>query len=231
MDNRKLSSATELTVPGPVEQQVVNRPATGAPTIRGTVQVGETLTADTSGIADADGLTSATFTYGWLADDVEIAGATGSTYTLAADDEGKALKVRVTFTDDAGNEESLTGAATAAVTQPLLTAAIHDAPESHDGQSVFTFELRFSETPKDNFSYRTLRDHAFMATGGEVVRARRLELGKNVRWEITVQPSGNAGVTIVLPVTTDCAADGAVCTGDGRMFSGGVELTVSGPGG
>ena len=231
VDNRKLSSATELTVPGPVEQQVVNRPATGAPTIRGTVQVGETLTADTSGIADADGLTSATFTYGWLADDVEIAGATGSTYTLAADDEGKALKVRVTFTDDAGNEESLTGAATAAVTQPLLTAAIHDAPESHDGQSVFTFELRFSETPKDNFSYRTLRDHAFMATGGEVVRARRLELGKNVRWEITVQPSGNAGVTIVLPVTTDCAADGAVCTGDGRMFSGGVELTVSGPGG
>ncbi len=231
VDNRKLSSATELTVPGPVEQQVVNSPATGAPTIRGTVQVGETLTADTSGIADADGLTSATFTYGWLADDVEIAGATGSTYTLAADDEGKAIKVRVTFTDDAGNEESLTSAPTAAVTQPLLTAAIHDAPESHDGQSVFTFELRFSETPKDNFSYRTLRDHAFTVTGGEVVRARRLERGKNVRWEITVQPSGNAGVTIALLATTDCAADGAVCTEDGRMFSGGVELTVSGPGG
>ena len=231
VDNRKLSSATELTVPGPVEQQVVNSPATGAPTIRGTVQVGETLTADTSGIADADGLTSATFTYGWLADDVEIAGATGSTYTLAADDEGKALKVRVTFTDDAGNEESLTSAATAAVTQPLLTAAIHDAPESHDGQSVFTFELRFSETPKDNFSYRTLRDHAFTVTGGEVVRARRLERGKNVRWEIHVRPDGNDDVTIALPATTDCAADGAVCTEDGRMFSGGVELTVSGPGG
>ena len=32
-----------------------NTPATGAPTISGTAQVGETLTADTSGIADADG--------------------------------------------------------------------------------------------------------------------------------------------------------------------------------
>ena len=68
-------------------------------------------------------------------------------------------------------------------------------------------------------------------TGEEVVNARRLERGKNVRWEITVQPSGNAGVTIVLPVTTDCASQGAGCTEDGRMFSGGVELTVSGPGG
>ena len=68
-------------------------------------------------------------------------------------------------------------------------------------------------------------------TGGEVVKARRLERGKNIRWEITVQPDGNAYVTIVLPVTTDCASQGAVCTEDGRMLSQRVELTVSGPGG
>ena len=231
VDNRKLSSATELTVPGPVEQQVVNSPATGAPTIRGTVQVGETLTADTSGIADADGLTSATFTYGWLADDVEIAGATGSTYTLAADDEGKAIKAKVTFTDDAGNTESLTSATTttvAAAPSPL-TASVHSTPASHDGSATFTFELQFSETPKTSFSYVTLRDHAFTVTGGEVVKARRLEPGKNIRWEITMQPSGNADVTIVLPVTTDCDAQGAVCTEDGRMLSRGLELTVPGP--
>ena len=46
-----------------------NRPATGALTIMGTAQVGETLTADTSGISDADGMTNATFSYQWLADD------------------------------------------------------------------------------------------------------------------------------------------------------------------
>ena len=93
-----------------------NSPATGLPTISGTVQVGQTLTAGTSGVADEDGLDNATFSYQWLSSkDTEIQGATNSTYTLADADEGKAIQVRVTFTDDAGNEESLTSAATAAV--------------------------------------------------------------------------------------------------------------------
>ena len=92
-----------------------NSPATGAPAITGTAQVGETLTADTSGIADADGLGNVRYEYQWLADDAEIAGVTISTYTLAAADEGKTIKVRVRFTDDAGNDESLTSAATEAV--------------------------------------------------------------------------------------------------------------------
>ena len=52
-----------------------------------------------------------------------------------------------------------------------------------------------------------------------MTNARRLEAGKNVRREITVQPDGNGTVTIVLPATTDCAAQGAVCTEDGRMLS------------
>ena len=105
------SEATDAVAAAPQ----TNSPATGAPTITGTVQVGETLTADTSGIADADGLSSVQYDYQWLAGDSDIAGATGSTYTLADTDEGKAIKVRVSFTDDAGNDESLTSAATDAV--------------------------------------------------------------------------------------------------------------------
>ena len=115
-----------------------NSPATGAPAIGGTAQVGETLTADTSGIADADGFTNAAFTYQWLADDTAIQGATGFTYTLADTDAGKTVKVRVSFTDDAGNSETLTSAATAAVSaaQPaeppakpagLSATALHDS--------------------------------------------------------------------------------------------------------
>ena len=92
-----------------------NSPATGAPTISGTSQVGETLTANTSGIADADGLSNVQYEYQWLADDADISGATNATYTLVADDEGKAVTVQVSFTDDAGNEETLTSAATDAV--------------------------------------------------------------------------------------------------------------------
>ena len=103
------SAATESVAARP------NSPATGAPTISGTAQVGETLTASTSGISDADGLTNAGFAYQWSADDADISGATGSTYTLADADEGSAIKVTVSFTDDRGHDESLTSAATASV--------------------------------------------------------------------------------------------------------------------
>ena len=77
------------------------------PTISGTAQAGQTLTADTSGIADGDGLTNVTFSYQWLADDIDVQGATGSTYTLTDDDVGQTISVRVTFTDNA--EENLSG--------------------------------------------------------------------------------------------------------------------------
>ncbi len=209
--------------------QAANSPAAGVPTISGTARVGETLTADTSGVADGDGLTNADLSYQWTADSVDIEGGTSSSYTLTNDEVGKAIRVRVSFQDDGGNRESVTSVATELVAAKPLTAAIHDAPESHDGRRKFTFELRFSEDLP--LSYRTLRDHAFTVTGGEVTKARRLERGKNIRWEIHVRPNSNAGVTIVLPVTTDCDAQGAICTGDGRMLSRRLELTVSGPGG
>ena len=322
------SAATGAVAPHP------NTPATGAPTISGTAQVGETLTASTTDISDTDGLASASFSYQWLADDADISGATGNTYSVSDGDVGKTINVWVSFTDDAGNDEALTSAATAAVTAPEtetqapgaprnlraatgnsgelavswdapssdggseitgyrvqwkessgswdtpadvsettvtgtahtitgltdgteysvrvravnsegtgeasskaaatpvnptpLTATTHDKPSSHDGSAVFTFELRFSEDI-EGLSYTTLQEHAFAVTGGSVSKARRLEPGKNVKWEITVQPSSNADVTIVLPITTDCTAQGAICTSDGRKLSSRVELTISGP--
>ena len=48
-----------------VRVTVVNTPATGAPTIAGTAQVGQTLTASTTGISDHDGLTNVTYSYQW----------------------------------------------------------------------------------------------------------------------------------------------------------------------
>ena len=213
-----------------------NTSATGAPTISGTVQVDQTLTADTSGIGDADGLTNVSYSYQWIANDgtsdSDIADATASAYTLVAADAGKTIKVKVAFTDDAQNQETGTSAATAAVAaaaQTPLTASIHSEPASHDGQDAFTFELHFSEN-LEGFSYKTLRDHAFTVTGGKVATAGRLVSGSNVRWEITINPASNGDVTIVLPITTDCADSGAVCNGDSRKLSNRLELTVSGPG-
>ena len=95
-----------------------NSPATGAPTISGTPQVSEKLTADTSGIADEDGLTNVSWSYQWIAGGSNINGATGSTHTLTASEQGKTIQVRVTFTDDRGNTESLTSPAAGAVAPP-----------------------------------------------------------------------------------------------------------------
>ena len=439
-----------------------NRDATGAPAISGTPQVRETLTADTADIADEDGLTNVAYRYQWIAGGSDINGATSSSYTLTASEQGKTIKVRVTFTDDADNEETLTSADTdtVAATKPgvpghpkvfphdaealdvyweapasdggsditgykvqwkesadswetpadvseatasgtihtitgltdgveysvrvLATNGVGDSPpsveqtgtpretkapemvrprvdgatlkvlydealdegsapptdsfdvrvactcddttwldeeakravesvsvdgdmvvltlvsaatsedvvvvsytppsdaatartrdlagnaaagfnptevfnetdetaeseengepeettegetplavsleattESHNGTDAFTFEIRFSE--EFPLSYKTLRDLAFTVSGGEVLKAQRLDKPSNIRWLITVEPDGNGDVTIVLPATTDCDADGAICTVDGRKLFNRLEFTVSGP--
>ena len=104
-----------------------NTPATGAPAISGIPEAGRSLNADTSSISDDDGLDNATFVYQWLSDDTDISGATGSAYILADSDQGKAIKVRVSFTDDAGNDESLTSEALVVPVRPHgLTATASD---------------------------------------------------------------------------------------------------------
>ena len=111
------------TIPGPSE----NTAPAGLPEISGTAEVGETLTASVAGIADADGTDNAAFAYQWLAhdgtDDTAIAGATNDAYAVAAEDAGKTLKVRATFTDDKGTEEVLVSAATETVVDRRPVAA------------------------------------------------------------------------------------------------------------
>ena len=124
-----------------------NSPATGAPAVTGTAQVGETLTADISGIDDADGLNNATFSYQWVSNDgisdTDITGAISSTYTLVAADEVNTIKVRVTFTDDAGNEEAVTS---------MATAAVESAPTQaeSDGMSYITVAVTEDDSDLSN---------------------------------------------------------------------------------
>ena len=228
----------QVVLPGPDEEgepdnpepDDPNSPATGAPTIGGTPQVEQTLTADTSPIDDQDGLTNVSYSYQWIAGGTDIEGATGSSYTLTASEQGKTIQVKVTFTDDADNEETLTSEATAEVTAALTVSVTVSAPATHDGSSEFTFEIEFSE--EFGISYATLRDHAFNVTGGSVETAQRTDKPSNIPWLITVKPQGNGDVTIELPATTDCDADGAVCTKDdsGRKLSNSLSFTVTGPG-
>ena len=58
---------------------------------------------------------------------------------LVDDDAGRTIQVRVTSTDDGGNREALTSAATEAVAQapPPLTVSLRGAaPAAHDGSEA-----------------------------------------------------------------------------------------------
>ena len=85
-----------------------NRPATGAPTVTGaggSTDLGVTLTASTTGIADPDGVPSS-FTYQWFRVDADgvsnrmpIPAAMSSTYRTTIADAGKRVLVEVSFDD------------------------------------------------------------------------------------------------------------------------------------
>ena len=91
-----------------------NNDATGTPDITGRALPGQTLTAGTGNVADADGLpqNASDFAWQWIraADetDTPIQDATSSTYTLTDDDVGKQVKVVMSFTDSLSEVESLT---------------------------------------------------------------------------------------------------------------------------
>ena len=106
-----VSVRTQPAPPEPVEPVADMATAAGAPTISGTPMVGQTLTADPSGITDADGLTNTGWTYQWVRVDADltendISGATSQTYKLVTGDMGNKIKVVVSFTDDALESES-----------------------------------------------------------------------------------------------------------------------------
>ena len=206
LDRIWASSGVSLTVGTAIDVKLTaattttNTPATGAPTITGTAQVGQTLTASTTGIADADGLTSVSYAYQWIrvnGTEADIAGENSSTYTLVDADLGTTLKVRVSFTDDASNSETLTSAATATVgataTGPptVSNVAVTSTPASGTtyylaGEAIeftvtFSAPVTVTGTPKFAFRLGAATRQAAYASGSDsaaLVFARTVQAGE-----------------------------------------------------
>ena len=210
-DGKKLSSGDRLFIPS--TSTTGNNPATGAPTISGTAQAGETLTASTSDISDADGLDNVEYAYQWLADDMDIDGATGSGYTLTDDEVGKTIKVKVSFTDDADNEESLTSAATAQVSArpnspatglptisgtvqsgETLTASTDDIGDA-DGLDNVSYNHQWLD---DDADISGATDSTYTLTGDEV--------GKTIKVKVTFTDDKNNQETLTSTATGTVAA-------------------------
>ena len=137
-----------------------NTPAMGKPSITGTAQVGQTLTAATTGIADTDGKTKAengdtgyAYTYQWVrvdgSNETDITGAASKTYIPAAADVGKTIKVQVSFTDDAGNPESLTSDPAGPVAQTVPIGLEANYPSIGAGLEDLVFTLTRTGAVKD----------------------------------------------------------------------------------
>ena len=225
---KRLTNTPTATVAGP-DRAPANAPAEGAPTIAGTPRVGGTLSASTSDISDADGLADASFAYQWMRTDTDIQGATGPAYTAVEADEGERLKVRVSFTDDAGNAESLTSAATDAVAARPgpLTASFEDVPAAHDGESAFTLRIASSDR-LSMMNGRRLREDVVSVSGGRATSAGRVNRRRDL-WRLRVEPDSPADVTVTLAAGAACGTPAAVCTKDGRALSNTISATVRGP--
>ena len=147
---------------------VTNTPATGAPAITGMAQVGQTLTAGTTAIMDANGLTTPGYTYQWIRTaagvDTNISGATASAYTLVAADQGTTIKVTVSFTDDASNPETLTSAATAAVSANNPPTSSNKNLALNEDTELTFFASDFTFTDADGNSLSSVKILSLPAT-------------------------------------------------------------------
>ena len=160
----KVNDGTDDSASAYTLRMSINKPATGLPTITGMVHVGATLTADTSGIKDEDGLGG--FTYQWISNnrrtDTDIVDATGSTYELVEADERKTIKVKVSFTDKIGNKENLTSAATGRVATrpnrlPTGKPTITGAPRVGETLTTSISDIADADGLPNTFRYRWKR--------------------------------------------------------------------------
>ena len=95
-------------------------PLPGSVAIGGAATQGQILSANTSALADGDGL--GILSYQWKADGTSISGATVGSLMLTQAQVGKTITVTASYTDGHGTLEAVTSAATSAV------ANINDAP-------------------------------------------------------------------------------------------------------
>ena len=232
LSNATVAEIADASATGTIGDDDANTAPTGAPTITGTAQVGETLTASTAGIDDADGLDDAEFSYQWIGNDgsdADIAGATGQTYTPGANDVGKTLKVRVTFTDDGGTAETLTSAATGAVAaRSALSVADAQASEEDDTALEFVVTLSPAAARTVTVDYATADGTAtagadYTATSGTLTFAVG-DTSKTVSVPIADDTADDGGETVTLTLT-----NAAVATISDASATGTISNEESGP--
>ena len=165
------------------EITTTNTAATGKPSITGTPQVGQTLTAGLGTIADAEDLPTTTFPLGYSFQWVKVGtgsvetnvGANSITYSPLAADVGSMIRVDVSFTDGAGNLETVHSD----VKGPVVRAAEDCAADRPDNDWCTTMTVgvaigSFFSTGYSNGKYGALDDDT-IDYGSKFFRVNHLE--------------------------------------------------------
>ncbi len=188
----------------------VSAPPVGLPAVSGTVAVGETLSVDTAGIMDPNGLTLVNYRYQWQRLDADgtnpVNLATTATYLVVSADARKRLRVMVGFADDDRNSHSLTSESTPPVNVPATGAlAISGAARVGEALTASTEAIRdFNGILNATYAYQWQR--AADATGIEDISDAILEdytptragdQGKFLRVKVTfTDDDGNTEILI-----------------------------------
>ena len=163
-----------------------------------------------------------------------LAAAAASTDAVTVSYNKPASGIANKLEDAAGNEVASFADTTATNnTTAALRAWFQNVPDEHDGSSVFTLQLAFSEAVFEGTeSYnknQAIRD-ALEVTGGALRGGRRVERNAYDRWLLWIRPSGDGDVTVDLPATSAaCGSAGAICTPDGRPLAAPASATIQGP--
>ncbi len=190
-------------------------------TADGTATAGEDYTAERGTVRFAPGGTRKTVEVAVLRDEETEDAETVVLRLSNARSEGSEEPVEVTDPEAEGTIEDVAPAAE-------LTAEFRDMPETHDGESAFTFRVAFSEDI--GISFRALREDAFTVTGGRVTGGSRVD-GRRDLFKMTVRPDSDGDVTITLAAGRECVTSGAICTkGENRrQLTNSPSATVKGP--
>jgi len=188
---------------------------TAKPTISGTAQVGQTLTAAVAGWSPMP----ASFTYSWTRNGTAISGATSSTYTLTSADLGATVGVIAAGSVSGYSTASATSDATAVVVAGTFSAGTPVISGNASLSSTLTVAVGTWTPTPDSFTYSWLRNGTAIsgATSSSYVLGNS-DIGAKISVKVTAV---KAGFTSASAASAETAPVGA------GTFTAGVP-TISG---
>jgi uncharacterized repeat protein (TIGR02543 family) len=197
-------------------------PLTGAVSIAGTAKVGEALTINTDSLDGTGGIS-----YQWARGDTadgafaDISGATNETYTLAAEDQGKYIRVTTSRAGYSGTTSSAAAGPVAAADLPALTGTVSITGTAKVGEALTATTGSLGGT--GTISYQWGQGDTVSGTFADISGATNetytpmaTDQGKYLR--VMASRAGYSG-------TTSSAAVGPVAAADLPALTGTVGVT------